>query len=202
MKYINVLASYKMSFIRKNTINQFEESDKPQVTSSNNLHIRIDVAPIPLGATKSISLAEKAKQTEAIETVRKEGKDLFLENNTVVSTNAGERLYQTKDLYGQNLAIEDLIPMLTSSDLTLRINAIREGTHSQSTCMELKSGVLADLLDETSDNNSEKNTSLEIPNNSEKGSMYVTVKEIKGKHYINKVDYKVNTTEDDRLHVK
>jgi hypothetical protein len=68
--------------------------------------------------------------------------------------------------------------------------------------MELKTGVLAELLGDTADSNREKNTTLEIPNNAEKGTMYVTVKEIKGKHYVNKVDYKVNSTEDDRLHLK
>ncbi len=201
MKYINVQAYYKMSFVRKTTSNQFEETKAPAPTS-NNLHIRIDVAPIPLGATKSASIEEREMQTEAIEKVKKMGKDLFAENQTVVSTNAGERLYQTKDLYGQNLSLEDMIPQLTSSNLTLRVNAIRSGVQSQSTCMELKTGILADLLEETADSNHEKNTTLEIPNNQDKGTMYVSVKEIKGKHYINKVDYKVNTTEDDRLHIK
>lgn len=190
-----------MSFVRKNTSSQFEETEAPTVTS-NELHIRIDVAPIPLGATKSSSVEERELQTNAIEKVKKMGKDLFAENKTVVSTNAGERLYQTKDLYGQNLALEDMIPELTSSNLTLRVNAIRSGVQSQATCMELKTGILADLLEETADSNHEKNTTLEIPNSQEKGTMYVSVKEIKGKHYINKVDYKVNTTEDDRLHIK
>lgn len=191
-----------MSFIRRNTEDQFEKTETPMVATTNNLHIRIDVAPVPLGASKSKTLEEREKQTNAIENVRKQGKDLFVENKTVVSTNAGERLYQTKDLYGQNLSIEDLIPQLTASDLTLRVNAIREGTHAQSTCMELKTGVLAELLGDTSDSNREKNTSLEIPNNTGKGTMYVSVKEIKDRHYINKVDYKVNSTEDDRLHLK
>ena len=201
MKYINVQAYYKMSFVRKTTSNQFEETKAPAPTS-NNLHIRIDVAPIPLGATKSATIEEREMQTEAIDNVKKMGKDLFAENQTVVSTNAGERLYQTKDLYGQNLSLEDMIPQLTSSNLTLRVNAIRSGVQSQSTCMELKTGILADLLEETADSNHEKNTTLEIPNNQDRGTMYVSVKEIKGKHYINKVDYKVNTTEDDRLHIK
>jgi len=201
VKYINVQAYYKMSFVRKTTSNQFEETKAPAPTS-NNLHIRIDVAPIPLGATKSATIEEREMQTEAIDNVKKMGKDLFAENQTVVSTNAGERLYQTKDLYGQNLSLEDMIPQLTSSNLTLRVNAIRSGVQSQSTCMELKTGILADLLEETADSNHEKNTTLEIPNNQDRGTMYVSVKEIKGKHYINKVDYKVNTTEDDRLHIK
>ena len=150
---------------------------------------------------KSKSLEDREKQTQAIEHVRKQGKDLFHENKTVVSTNAGERLYQTKDLYGQNLSLEDLIPQLTASDLTLRVNAIREGTHAQTTCMELKTGILADLLNDTSDSNQEEYKSRNSKQRG-KGTMYVSVKEIKGKHYINKVDYKVNSTEDDRLHIK
>jgi len=90
---------------------------------------------------------------------------------------------------------------LTSNDLTLRVNAIRQGTHAHATCMELKTGVMADLLKESNDSNDEKTTSLQIENASEKGEMFVSLREIKGEHYINKVDYKVSAMEDDRLHV-
>lgn len=190
-----------MSFIRYQKQEQF---DQPQaaVEEAQKLNIRIDVAPIPLGASMDISAEKREMQTKAVQKVRAAGKDLFLQNNTIVSHNAGDRLYQTSELYSQNLAVEDLIPMLTSSDLTLRVNAVREGVHAHSTCMELKTGVLADLLQETADSNKEKSTKLSLTNASERGEMYVTVKEVKGKHYINKVDYKINSVEDDRLHIK
>lgn len=190
-----------MSFIRRKQEPQFEEASVP-VKQSQELNIRIDVAPIPLGASEDISKEKRSLQTAAVQKVRSKGKDLFLQNKTIASNEAGIRLYQTNELYSQNLAVEDLIPMLTSSDLTLRVNAIREGVHSHSTCMELKSGVLADLLEETADNNKEKTAKITLTNATERGEMFVSVKEVKGKHYINKVDYKINAIEDDRLHIK
>ena len=190
-----------MSFIRYKKQDQFAQS-KQEVTEPVKLHIRIDAAPIPLGASKDISSDHRESQTQALEKVRKLGKDLFSENDTIVSNTAGDRLYQTKELYSQNLSVEELIPLLTESDLTLRVNAVRGGVHAHSTCMELKTGVLADLLEEMSDSNREKSTKLELTNSTEKGEIYVSVKEVKGKHYINKVDYKISSVEDDRLHVK
>lgn len=188
-----------MSFIRYNKQPQLEE---PVTNTQHELHIRIDVAPIPQGASQDISMETRQMQTKAVEQVRQLGKDLFAPNNTVVTNTAGERLYQTRELYSQQLAVEDMIPLLTESGLTLRVNAIREGMHGHTTCMELKTGVLADLLKEAVDNNNEKTTSLTLTNSTDKGEMFVSVREIKGKHYINKVDYKVNSFEDDRLHVK
>lgn len=190
---------YKMSFIRYKKQPQLEETS---TAAPQKLHIRIDVAPIPQGASQDISMEKRQAQTNAVEQVRKLGKDLFSENAAVVSNTAGDRLYQTKELYSQQLAVEDMIPLLTSSDLTLRVNAIREGTHAHTTCMELKTGILADLLQEAADHNKEKTTTLSLTTSNEKGEMFISVREIKGKHYINKVDYKINSFEDDRLHVK
>lgn len=189
-----------MSFVKFKKEPQI--SEVPQVAAANNsLHIRIDVAPIPLGASKEIPLEAREKQTMALNMLRKEGKDLFLQNNTIVSNTAGDRLYQTKDLYGQNISVEKLIPKLTADHLTLRVNAIRDGIHSQSTCMELKTGVLADLLEESPDKNNEKTTQLELTSSQGKGQMFVTIKKHKGQHYINKVDYKISSLHDNLLHV-
>jgi hypothetical protein len=188
-----------MSFIRYKKQQQFEA---PKVAAPQKLNIRIDVAPIPQGASQDISMEKRQMQTNAVEKVRKLGKDLFSNNITVISNTAGDRLYQTKELYSQQLAVEDMIPLLTKSDLTLRVNAIREGTHAHTTCMELTTGVLANLLSESVDHNNEKTANLTLTASSEKGEMFISVREIKGKHYINKIDYKINSFEDDRLHVK
>jgi len=187
-----------MSFVRFKKEPQLEEkTEKKELTK--DLSIKIDVTPIPVGATKDISPDKRSRQTNALEKVRTEGKDLFVENTTVVSNTAGTRLYQTKDLYGQNIAVEDLIPMLTKDDLTLRINAIRQGVHAHSSCMELKSGVLASLLETAADDNNEKTATIALTS-SEHGEMFVSVRQQKGKHYINKVDYKIPSVADDKLH--
>jgi len=188
-----------MSFVKFKKQAQIEEVNSAPPLSQN-MHMRIDVAPIPIGASSDISMEKRQVQTQALQRVRTKGRDLFMENPAVVSNTAGDRLYQTKELYSQNLSVEDMIPMLTNAELTLRVNAVREGVHAHSTCMELKTGALADLLGDTADKNGEKSVSLQLPNG-EKGEMFVSIKSVKGKHYINKVDYKVSAFEDDRLHI-
>ena len=93
-----------MSFIRYNKRDQLAQPKKEAVEPVK-LHIRIDAAPIPLGASKDISSSKREAQTRALEKVRKLGKDLFSENETIVSNTAGDRLYQTKELYSQNLSV-------------------------------------------------------------------------------------------------
>ena len=192
-----------MSFVRFKNETQLEEptNSEAAVETDSKLSMRIDVVPIPTG-TGLVDLQLKEKQNGSIEQIQARGKDLFVPNKTVVSQRAGNKLYQTSDLFGQILAVEDLIPMLTASDLTLRINAVREGSHAHSTCMELKTGVLADLLDQTSDSKREKVTELSIGAAPDKGRMFVGLKLSNGKHYIQKLDYEVSTTADDALHLK
>lgn len=193
-----------MSFVRFKKEDQLQQEIKPQaaVEVDSGLSMRIDVVPIPTGTTGVVDIDLKQKQNEVISNIQKMGKDLFAPNKTVVSQTAGNKLYQTADLFGQVLAIEDLIPQLTSAKLTLRVNAIREGSHAHSTCMELKTGILADLLDETPDSKREKVTEINVNASPDKGRMFVGVKLSNGKHFIQKLDYEVNATVDDTLHLK
>jgi hypothetical protein len=190
-----------MSFVRRSKVNQFAPKSAKTLKQSN-LHIRIDVAPIPEGASAKRDPTAIAEQMAAQEKIKSMGNDLFMMNPTIVSNTAGKKLYQTKDLYANVISVENLITQLTASNLTLRVNAVREGTHSHATCMELKTGYLADLLDETADANNEKTLTLSVDGHEEKGEMYVSVKSMKGQHYINKVDYSVESYEDDKLHLK
>lgn len=171
-------------------------SDKP-----SGMSMKIDVVPIPV-ASNEVDVSTKSIQNKAIKQIKQQGKDLFQSNQTIMTASAGKRLYQTADLYGQVLAVEDLIPMLTGADLTLRCSAQRTGTHAHSTVMELKTGVLADLLDETPDAKNEKITELSVPSFEDNGRMFVGVKMSGGKHYIQKVDYEVSSAVDDKLHLK
>ena len=191
-----------MSFVKFKREPQLVQTEKASLNAASNLSMKIDVVPVPTESSNEIDMQAKELQNKAIQSIMAKGKDLFAPNDTVVSQNGGQRLYQTADLYGQTLAIEDLIPMMTDANLTLRLNAQRLGTHAHSTCMELKSGILADLLQESVDSKREKTTELGIQANPSAGKMFVGVKLTNGKHYIQKVDYEVNTVEDDRLHLK
>jgi hypothetical protein len=168
----------------------------------SNITISLDVVPIPTSTELEVSSSLRERQSNAIKGIKAKGKDLFEDNKTVVTRNAGNRLYQTADLYGQMLAVEDLIPLLTGSDLTMRVNAKREGDLSQNTCMELTTGMMADLLEkESADSRGEKSCQMSLKSAKDQGTMYVGMKVQKGKHYIQKVDYSVADVVDSKLHI-
>tara|TARA_B100000674_G_scaffold151672_2_gene120794 strand:+ start:1962 stop:2543 length:582 start_codon:yes stop_codon:yes gene_type:complete len=192
-----------MSFVVLKKEPQLQEARAPQVEQAHQsagLSMKIDVVPIPV-SSEEVDLSLKAAQNATIRSIKQQGKDLFQSNQTIMTTSAGKRLYQTADLYGQVLAVEDLIPQLTAADLTLRLTAERHGTHAHGTCMELKTGILADLLEDTPDAKNEKITEVSLPSSDEVGRMFVGVKMSGGKHYIQKVDYEVASAVDDQLHL-
>jgi hypothetical protein len=170
---------------------------------NSTVSMRLDVVPIPLGTLTTVSSEKRNDQYKAIQAIKKKGKDLFFENNTVssVAKEPSHRLYQTADLYGEVLSVEKLVEDLKQHDLTLRVNAIRSGSHSQTTCMELTSADLQKVLTEDADNKKEKSVTLSLKA-TDGGSMYVGVKVARsGLHYITKVDYSVPTAVDTKLHI-
>ena len=178
-----------------------QPSSEKAVEEKSTVNMRIDVVPIPIGSTKQYSAEKREQQSKGIRDIMDKGKDLFQSNKTVVSNNMGKRLYQTADLYGQTLAVEDLIPMLTGNDLTLRLNALRGGSDSHSSCMELTTGKLADALDEFADDRNEKTVEVAIKGQENLGKIYMGLKVKGDKHYIQKLDYEVSTELDKTLHV-
>lgn len=190
-----------MSFIKFNKTEDLPESTPTPAVKESRVSMRIDVVAIPTGS-QVVSSKKRAAQAEAITQVKNAGKDLFFENNTVVSETGSNRLYQTADLYNAHLSLENLIPMLTDNDLTLRLNALRTGVNSHSTCMELTSGTLADIITKTNaDAKGEKSTSVNLKTNKEAGTMWVGVRATKQGHFIHKLDYEVNSLKDDQLHI-
>ena len=191
-----------MSFINSRAKNQLMKETAGPAPKQSRVQMRIDVVPIPTGSTSVSHVERRGLQQQAINSIKTIGKDLFEANSAIVTENGSNRLYQTQDLYSESLSLEKLIPMLTSSNLTLRLNAVRSGISSDSTCMELKTGVLADLLDKAADSKREKVTELSIGASPEKGRIFVGLKLSKGKHYIQKLDYEVSSVVDDSLHLK
>lgn len=193
-----------MSFVRFKKNTEALKTALPQKTHSQ-LEMRIDVVPIPT-VSSVVNMGLKAKQNEAISNLTSRGKDLFMPNSTVLSQEQGNNLYQTADLFGQVLAVEDLITSLTSSDLTLRVNAIRQGSQAHATCMELKTGILADALATEMNSKSEKVIEVNLSASPEKGRMFIGLKAVKTgksfKHFIEKVDYEVAAAEDSMLHIR
>ena len=200
-KYIYLWFVCKMSVVRfKKTQHQPTPTLK-STEKSKSMSMRVDVVPIPTGTNISVSKDVLSKQNAAIAEITKKGSDLFQSNRTVVSNNMGKRLYQTADLYGQTLAVEDLIPKLTENNLTLRLNAIRGGADSHTSCMELTTGKLADALEEEADSKQEKLVQVSLPNQPHVGRIFMGLKVRNGKHFIQKLDYEISTELDDKLHV-
>lgn len=168
---------------------------------ASQMTMRIDVVPVPQGTlTTNITSRAREAQYNAIKKIKSQGKDLFMPNNTVVSTNASNKVYQTADLYNPTTPIEKLATELEDNNLTLRLNAIRTGVQSHTTCMNLTTTQLKSLLEESVDGKNEKSCAVSLPSK-EQGTMYVGVKVRGGKHYITKVDYEVNSLVDSKLHV-
>jgi len=191
-----------MSFITSKQNKVMTETATPSATRSR-VTMKIDVVPIPTGASISNNIEKRAAQERNINQIKTLGRDLFEGNNAIVTDKGSSRLYQTADLYSESLSIEKLIPMLTSNNLTLRLNAVRSGIHSSSTCMELKSGILADIVEKMqADDRNEKTTSVNIPTSKEAGKMFVGVKLKGGNHFIQKLDYEISGIQDDKLHVE
>ena len=173
-----------MSFIK------FKKQVAPEVS------IQLNAVPIPKTTDKYSAETKAAQQTE-IAKIESRGRDLFDSNPAKTSVHEGKKLYQSSLLYSKNLSVEDLIPLLTASELTLKVSAIRNGT---STCMELTSGKLADLIEQEADAKGDKIVKLQLPDGSTH-SMFVAIKQYRGKHYIQKVDYEVEQEVDQKLHL-
>lgn len=191
-----------MSFIstkasRNNDVMQPKRSNKASL-----VEMKIDVVPIPQGASLESPLQKRQAQSVAIRQIQTLGRDLFEPNKTIVSARDNKKLYQTADLYSESISLEKLIPLLTASDLTLRLNAVRLGHSSSTTCMELKTGQLANLIENVSvDERNEKTCAVNIETSAELGCMFVGVKVKRGQHFISKLDYEVPEVHDSKMHV-
>lgn len=193
-----------MSFINKSSESSIMQKETaPTSSKESKIQMKIEVVPIPTGSSKVSSIEKRDIQRNRINQIMTRGKDLFEENSTILTQQGSNRLYQTADLYSESLCLEELIPMLTEADLTLKLNAIRTGRQSSSTCMELKSGQLADIIQKTeADERNEKVCNVSIATSKEKGSMFVGVKVKGGKHFIQKLDYEIHEEQDNQLHVE
>ena len=182
-------------------------TDAPEIIKPTNvtsepskMAMRIDVVPVPQGLMNAVSSEKREKQYAAIQKIKAKGKDLFLPNNTVASTNASNKLYQTADLYNATTSVESLVSQLKENDLTLRLNAIRTGSQSHTTVMNLTSDALEKVVQGGVDAKGEKSCAVTLPVK-DQGTMYVGVKVRGGKHYITKIDYEVNQLVDSKLHI-
>lgn len=169
----------------------------PQVEESK-VSIGLDVVPVPTSTLSRMTSQSIAKQTQTLAELKKRGADLFEENPTIVSMKQNDRLYQTADLYGRRLSVEEMLPMMKENNLTIRVNVNRLGHMSQNSCMELSAKALDDALNQTPDSRGEKYCELNVQG--VPGTVHVGLSLYKGKHYIQKVDYSILESYDRKMH--
>jgi|TARA_B110000091_G_C13811976_1_gene475617 hypothetical protein len=167
-------------------------------------HIVLEATVRPVGAN-DYEATRVSEQARILNQLRSNGKDIFEMNETREVQSTGTTLYQTTEMYGTAMSIENIIETMKPADLTLRVNFNRPGTHSNTTCMALSSETLEKLLKTTADATGNKiaeirvsaESSAKVPRH---GAFYVAIAQKGTQHYLSHIDYKIMTQYDKMYH--
>lgn len=171
-------------------------------TTTHHIVIEATVKPVRTNDYDSNQVTEQAR---ILNQLRLNGKDIFEMNETREVQSAGTTLYQTTEMYGTAMSIENIIETMKPADLTLRVNFNRPGVHSNITCMALSSGTLTQLLQTKADANGNKIAELRInaeslANVPRHGAFYVAITQKGTQHYLSHIDYKIMSQYDQMYH--
>ena len=178
----------------------------PQLVPTTTHHIVIESTTKPVGAN-NYQKNRVEEQATVLQQLRNTGKDIFDYNETRQVKSAGTTLYQTTEMYGTSMSIENIVETLKSADLTLRVNFNRPGKHSDTTCMALSAETLERLIATNPDSHGNKIAELrvsaeqssDVPSH---GAFYVAITKKGTQHYLSHVDYKIHTSYDNMYHNK
>ena len=167
-------------------------------------HIVLEATVRPMGGN-DYEATQVVEQGRILNHLRTSGKDIFEMNETREVQSAGTTLYQTTEMYGTSMSIENIIETMKPADLTLRVNFNRPGTHSNTTCMALSSETLTKLLKTKADATGNKiaelrvnvESSAKVPRH---GAFYVAITQKGTQHYLSHIDYKIMTQYDKMYH--
>tara|TARA_B110000977_G_scaffold201727_1_gene298082 strand:- start:3202 stop:3783 length:582 start_codon:yes stop_codon:yes gene_type:complete len=167
-------------------------------------HIVLEATVRPMGGN-DYEATQVVEQGRILNQLRTSGKDIFEMNETREVQSAGTTLYQTTEMYGTSMSIENIIETMKPADLTLRVNFNRPGTHSNTTCMALSSETLTKLLKTKADATGNKiaelrvnvESSAKVPRH---GAFYVAITQKGTQHYLSHIDYKIMTQYDKMYH--
>jgi hypothetical protein len=171
-------------------------------TTTHHIVLEATVKPVSTNEYDSNRVTEQAR---ILSQLRLNGKDIFEMNETRVVQSAGTTLYQTTEMYGTSMSIENIIETMKPADLTLRVNFNRPGVHSNTTCMALSSGTLTKLLQTKADATGNKIAELRInvesnANVPRHGAFYVAITQKGTQHYFSHIDYKIMSQYDQMYH--
>ncbi len=171
-------------------------------TVSHHIVLESTMRPVGNNSYDNIRVSEQAV---VLSKLRSNGKDIFEMNETRRVKSGGTTLYQTTEMYGTSMSIENIVETLKQADLTLRVNFNRPGAHSNTTCMALSAQTLQKLVNTTADAHSNKiaelrvsaETSASVPRH---GAFYVAITQKGTQHYLSHIDYKIMTQYDEMYH--
>jgi hypothetical protein len=181
---------------------QTENVHKTRATVKHHIIIESTVRPI---STNEYDSEKVSEQSQILSKLRSNGKDIFEMNETRKVQSAGTTLYQTTEMYGTSLSIENIIETMKQADLTLRVNFKRPGLQSNTTCMALSADILQKLINTKADSQNNKiaelrvkaETSANVPRH---GAFFVAVTKKGTQHYLSHIDYKIMTSYDNMYH--
>lgn len=171
-------------------------------TTTHHIVLEATVRPVSTNEYDSNRVTEQAR---ILNQLRLNGKDIFEMNETREVQSAGTTLYQTTEMYGTSMSIENIIETMKPADLTLRVNFNRPGVHSNTTCMALSSETLTKLLQTKADATGNKIAELRInaesmANVPRHGAFYVAITQKGTQHYLSHIDYKIMSQYDQMYH--
>ena len=176
--------------------------DSTPVTSNHHMIMEATVKPVGFNEYNKSNVEQ---QSSALKKLRQSGKDLFEMNETRKVQSAGTSLYQTTEMYGTSLSIENIIETMKQADLTLRVNFKRPGLQSNTTCMALSANTLQKLINTNADSQNNKIAELRVQaetaaNVPRHGAFFVAVTKKGTQHYLSHIDYKIMTSYDNMYH--
>jgi hypothetical protein len=171
-------------------------------TTSHHIVLEATVRPVCVNEYEPNSVSEQA---QILQQLRTNGKDIFEMNETRTVQSAGTTLYQTTEMYGTSMSVENIIETMKPADLTLRVNFNRPGTHSNTTCMALTVETLQKLINTKTDATGNKIAELRVSLESSAtvprhGAFYVAITQKGTQHYLSHIDYKIMTQYDQMYH--
>ena len=181
-----------------------EPKTLPNIVPTTSHHIVLEATMRPVGGN-DYNPTRVAEQATVLTKLRSSGKDIFEMNETRQVQSTGTTLYQTTEMYGTSMSIENIIETIKPADLTLRVNFNRPGAHSNTTCMGLSATILQKLLKTKADAVGNKiaelrvnaEASAKVPRH---GAFYVAITQKGTQHYLSHIDYKIMTHYDKMYH--
>jgi hypothetical protein len=164
----------------------------------------LELAPAMV-ATEVFDINTWNTQMDTISDIQGQYMDLNRLYPMIMNESQGNRLYSQNTHFQHMASAEELINIMESNDLTMRLNIKRPDGHAAThTCIELSKAALRSVIDSAPDSNAlhtlqlraRKDNKAAIPSN---GEMFVTFKNTAQGHILQYVEYEISSHHDNLL---